>query len=167
MAKPLYIVCAESGVEGKEKNLISIFNVLEKVTLSIESLEKSDPSGPAKAVIQPLMLWAIAVWMKEEGDEGRQFESQFVVFSPDGAEIIKAEPKVFGFVSGKYLTRMILRLQLVVTSFPEGFLRIQSRIREVGKTEWLSQEYPILVEVRTTQQATTGDEGGTHSKATS
>lgn len=167
MAKPLYIVCADSGVEGKENNLISFFNVLEKVTLAIEALKQSDPSGPPKVVIHPLMLWAVAVWMKEDGDEARQFESHFVVIRPDGAEIIKTEPKRFGFVSGKYLTRFVLRCQLTVTSFPEGFLRIQNRVREVGKTEWLSQEYPILVEVRTMQQATTGDEGGTHSKATS
>lgn len=146
MAKPLYIICAESAVEDKRTNLLSLFNILEKFTAQVKVIRvKGD-----KIIRRPLFRFrSVAVWMREESDPwDQEFEAQLqLILPPDETEITGApEMARFKFKEGRPLQRISMEFEGDPPFKGPGILRVISRIRPVGSEEWLQQEYPIIVE---------------------
>lgn len=150
MPTPVYIICAESGVQDKERNLVSIFNVLERLMVQVHVSTGTKKDAPQR--ISPLRLWVLAVWRHEPGDEEREFESQFRMVLPDGQTREQPGKKRFSFDPVRDLVRFILRIE-VADPLPEGVLRLQSLLREVGTDRWLTQEYSIPVQVQVIEDA--------------
>lgn len=147
MPTPVYIICAESGVQDKERNLVSIFNVLEKMTVQVQIVPAGHkPSRPQQ--ILSLRLWVIAVWRGEPGDEKDEFETEFRLVLPDGKVRQPTTSKTFRFDPVRDLRRFILRMEFADAP-PEGVMRIQNRLRKVGTDQWFTQEYLVPVEVQT------------------
>jgi hypothetical protein len=137
MPLPVYILCSESGSEDKETGLLSLFNVIDKLRVNTGAM----PMPLTAAPITQLRI--TAVWMREQGDDGNEFEFE-VIFRPPKGDEIKAMRGTFSFAMPLY--RIIAR---VIGMFPiqgEGVLWIENRVRKVGAGGWRKQESPIFIE---------------------
>jgi hypothetical protein len=142
MARPVYIICSESGTEDKLTGLVSHFNVLERIQIS-----KVPSSGPEETIlVQTLTFRATAVWMRSEDDSpDKEFEYQTILhIPPDNREQVVQEGRFF-FGADKPLYRIVVMGSGPPFAGP-GIFRIESRIRKVGDETWLRQDYPIEVE---------------------
>lgn len=147
MPKPVYIICAEGVTEDRRTNLVSLFNVLEKLTATVE------PDGDNEEKVQRLPLLrfrALAVWMREESDPlDQEFEAKLqLIIPPDGEEITLPVRRRFKFKEGGHLQRISLTFEGGPPMKGPGTLRVLSLVRAVGSEEWLRQEYPIFVEFK-------------------
>lgn len=143
MPKPLYMICAQGAVEDKRTNLVSFYNVLEKLIVQVkEEGDKEKRSLPPRWRFR-----AIAVWMREESDPfDQEFESQMqMILPPDNRVLDIPGIAKFKFQEGKHLKRVSLEFDGAPPRGP-GILRLVSLVRAVGSDEWLRQEYPIIVE---------------------
>jgi len=141
---PLYIICSETSVQDKESNLLTLCNVIEKLTITGPSSPGMDSQRP---IVPILRLHATAVWIREEGDEGREFEARFTI-TPPGQPPIDLPLTKFKIPSPAHLQR----LRFVYDGPPfftaGGVLTITSQVRPAGSdSPWRSQAYVIPVEV--------------------
>jgi len=138
MPRPVLIVCAQSVAQDATTNLLSIFNVVEKVVLAPQETDI------ARRTPLPQSMTAVAIWMKDERDAGVQLEHQFqFIIPPDGREVL-TPIHPYQFDDHKHLGRFICHLNGLPIEGP-GLARIINRIRIAGEgNEWISQEYPIL-----------------------
>jgi hypothetical protein len=143
MPRPVYILCSESGSEDAQTRLLSHFNTIERIRIAPLPAEIVQPGKPIP--IPSVALRATAVWMSNEEDSPEQeYEYQMAFYlPPDGEEQLVLEGRFF-FDADKPLYRMVV-LGMWPPFRAPGVLRIESRIRPVGGTEWLRQDYPISV----------------------
>jgi len=144
--RPVYIICGEGTSEDKTSNLVSIFHITEKITIA-HSIRSLDPTATSPTLtFMPIVHFSVfAVWMKESGDEGRQFESQMAMDVP-GKGITEFEAKPFNIASSKFLQRFRFQYDGPPFFAGSGLLRFISRVREVGAENWMSQDYPIVID---------------------
>lgn len=138
MPSPVYIICAHDIVENKATNVVSIFNVVEKITASRAQAGESVP------LPHVTLLKAIAVWRKEEGDEGQEFESEMTVRAGD--EELGRATSVFQFDATAGLHRIILTFPVMLAVQEDGVVTVRSRIRRADNGDWIEQSYPIAWE---------------------
>lgn len=149
MPKPLFIIAGQGVTEDKQSNLVTIFNVLERIKFKPQGLTDTPPAGSY------FPFAAIAVWRAEAGDEAKEFEAELVLLKPPANE-----PQPLGiirvtFQSGRPNHRFILQYGGPLPFSGPGVLRIESRIREIGAEHWMSQAYSIEIE-RETETAPVG-----------
>ncbi len=145
MPKPVYIICAEGVTEDKRTNLLSFFNIVEK--LIAEPLSEKGEK-PSKSPI--FQLRTVAVWMREESDPvDQEFEAQLQLIMPPNDEIVTA-PNIsrFRFKEGSFLVRITLQFMGDPPIKGAGVLRVVCLVRPVGSEEWQRQEYPIIVQIK-------------------
>lgn len=143
MPRPIYIICAENITVDRDTNLVSIFNVLEKIEVS-GIIQHADPKHRRVSRIHGGSSKAVAVWARVQGDEGKKFEAQFEVSFPDGkAESSPILP--FVFEGPMLLHRFIMSLQMHPIQ-QSGKIRVENRVRRQGTDTWQSQAYEIFVE---------------------
>ena len=150
MPKPVFIICAENIAVDQDSNLVSIFNALENIQVNVQVSISPRRGKKAKTqlVIQQRLFKAVAVWMREEDDVDKKFESQMAIILPDETE--KAtETTPFTFSPGpKQLQRFVLSSTIPPLA-KSGIMRVQSRVRKLGRKRWMVQDYPISIEVVT------------------
>jgi hypothetical protein len=137
MPKPAYILSSESGSEDRLTGKFSLFGLVERL-----QLQRIAPQNGI-VVVPSVSLWLTALWMREAGDVGREFEWEFSIHLP-AAEV----PLVVGtgvFVFDGEFQRIGLRSTGPIGINAPGTLRIICRVRAQGTDEWFSQEFPILV----------------------
>lgn len=143
MPKPVYIVCANSVTVDRESNFVSILNVIEKLDVTVQ-IDKTPDGGRPTSRFHITEAQAVAVWSKVPGDDGKEFESQFRITSPEGT--VSESPIVpFEFEKGKLLHRFILKIN-VMPFHESGTLQIESAVRKKGTNTWQSQSYEIVIE---------------------
>lgn len=148
MPRPVFILCSKSGVEDKESSLISLFDIVEKLQITkVPIPQVTTQEGPRPPVViqyQPLRI--VAVWMAlPEDDPQQNYDYSMIVFGPPKGEPIGVEAGgVFRFT--KPLHRFTMRIEGPLPMQGPGLIKIESRIRKVGEENWLSQDYPIIVE---------------------
>ncbi len=146
MPRSVYIICAQGSSEDKDLNAVSLFTVIEKVELS--------QTVPLLATGQMFYFvkwqpWKIvAVWMHEEADPWEQeYETEFRLLLPNGKITPLASTRFrFDQPLGQ---RPFARLSLAFDDPPTlsaGVVKIENRIRPVGSNDWITQDYPIVVE---------------------
>ena len=90
--------------------------------------------------------------MKEADDDEHEFKGQYVITDPAGKDLL-TDTTAFRFPTGdRFLYRMLLKFR--IESPPSaGMLRVQARILRVDREDWLTQEYPIVVDVEKLSEA--------------
>jgi hypothetical protein len=140
MPKPIYIICAESGVEDKRTNLVSFFNVLEKLSFFRQG------TPPPRGRLSSMRV--CAVWMREGDEPMGEYEWELTFITPHS----KQEHRVGGgtFIFPNDDARRLFRCTVDVVGTPpidgSGILSVQHRLRQLGASEWLKQEFPLIIE---------------------
>src|SRR5262245_21223731 len=102
MPRPVYIICAESGSEDKDTQLLSLFNIVERIEVT------PLPQGEGPFLVLTTALRVAAVWMRGEGETAEdEFEHQMVISPPANAEPVSTEVTPFRFE--KLLRRFSLK----------------------------------------------------------
>lgn len=147
MPRPVFILCAESLAQDKATNLISVFHILdgfqvfraENAAAVAEVARSKDPASAAQ-----LLMVGIARWMRNPGDDPEaEYEFELAVRVPGASEpkIISKGSFVFRKAMHQFMSRMKIDWAAAGT-----FLFI-SRIRKVGDTDWMYQDYPMEISV--------------------
>jgi hypothetical protein len=149
MARPVYILWAQSAAEDKESGLYSFFEVVEKIELRRPPAPK-EGEYVIRERWHPLRI--VAVWMiePEKGDRYEdEYEWDFRLFMPPDGELIPLGSGTFKF--GEPEPRPFHRFPAYIQSpLPlrsSGVLRAESRILKAGTKTWLSQDCPVIVEI--------------------
>ena len=148
MPRAVYILCSESGAVDRYTGLVSHFHVYETAQV-IEEERPVVTEGPSERRGQPMevltTIRVTAVWMRNEDDDPHQeYEHRLVIYLPgdeDGDVVGEGT-----FVFSRPLHRFAATLHAKPFS-RSGIFRVESRVRKIGAAEWLSQDYPIVVEV--------------------
>jgi hypothetical protein len=144
MPRPGYIICSASGSLDQYTNAVSIFGVIESVTVG-----EARPQPGGTVAVTPLSMRVIATWLKGDEDApDHKFETQIVAFVQGREkEVIRADfdPFVFNTIVRRFvLPEVVFPPTLAI---PAGLLRFESRIRRKDAPEWGErQEYLIVVE---------------------
>ena len=135
MPSPVYIICAHDVIEDKLTNSVSIFKVVEKVIA-----RKGPPYEPFS--LPPVtLLKAIAVWSKEGGDEGHEFESEMTINVGD--EVVGRAKSDFQFTPEAELHRIIMAFPVMLAVKEDCVVTVKNRIKKSGDENWIEQSYPI------------------------
>jgi len=152
MVRPRYIICSEGRVIDQATKLISHFNVIDQITVSMQT----STVKTAEPRLVGLALELSAVWMKEDESEKEvDYETEVRLFSPGGDEPQVARLGTFRFGEHYYhRINMTIRPgpageESAVIELREGMMRLECRIRPLGggETDWISQDYLIPVKV--------------------
>jgi len=145
MPRPVYILCCDSMSIDPLTGLPSYINVYDTITVNVVPVATSQPV--------PLRLRASALWVLEQGEVfGLEYEHQFLFRDPAASDVLTNESPTAGqsalvrFVFDKQYYRADAIIQGQPFSGP-GIYRIESRLRQVGADRWLTQYFPLRVEV--------------------
>lgn len=143
MPRPLYIVCSESAAVDQDSNRVSLFNVVEGLEVTLQTI----PSEQRLTFVKTLGFRGIAVWMRSEDDDPEDdYEFELAARAPgDTEENVFADGK-FKFTKRNHRFNVHIGVHKPWTE--SGMFVFISRIRKVGTTEWLSQDFPIHVDVK-------------------
>jgi len=165
MIRPTYMICCEGRIVDRDSGMVSYYNVIEEVMVTAQrSAEPRVPPPSLKFVV-------IAVWMneREEAEESQQtYEFQTRMFVPGEEEPRVLHTGEFHFGGFRYHRLEVFFRGLPVIGSPpdalqqgivlrEGVLRFESRVRQRGAADWLSQEYLVPVKVTPAQRPHTGN----------
>jgi hypothetical protein len=152
MAKPHYMLCSEGRIVDRTTGLVTYYNVLEQLILSI-----GRPTGVSGESTY-LRFVITAVWMRDPDEEETTYEFETYMHIPGGHEPRRIHAGDFQF--GR---RHFHRLEVFFQGSPvptqeeaapealrlqTGVMRLESRIRPKDSTEWLSQEYRIPLQIQ-------------------
>lgn len=140
MPRPVYIICSESVAEDRLTGLMSLFQVFER----IEMTEVDKSSKADELLRQKVSMRVTAVWMRFPGDEACDFQHQLAFMMPPDDREHLAEVQSFKF---SHPFQRFLAHFIADPFEGAGVLRVESRVRRVGDTQWLRQDFPILVEI--------------------
>jgi hypothetical protein len=153
MARPLYLICSESGAVDKSTNTVSAFNIIEAIQLfehppenpgvPVERAEDDPPSVP-----QPILpLRIVVTWICDDNEMGQEFEHETRWRRSSSPEWkILHQGKFAWRTRNQRFTVQIGGMQI----HPETrLLLIESAIRPVGGDDnsWIRQKYEIVVEL--------------------
>jgi hypothetical protein len=150
MIRPRYILCSEGKLVDRETGHVSYINVIDKLIFT----QMPRITGPV--LPSPFLRFFIsAAWSWEPSEEhvDRTCEWEMLALFPEGMEPEELASGEFEFTT--FVHRFDLLFQSILTPQPgdsarprlqSGCLRLISRVRRTGETEWLSQEYAIQVE---------------------
>lgn len=147
MPSPVYIIAAESVSEDRETNLVSLFHVLEVITVEVSVVRTPNPTPNESRVehhVSGKPMVVIAVWMKNPSDDTNAvYEHQFVLRYPDGTEKMLHQLDEVAFPSeAKKLTRHGLKFANFMPK-QNGVHRFVSRMRLVAGADWIEQQFPL------------------------
>jgi hypothetical protein len=149
MPVPVFIVCSEGGSIDRHTNMLSIFDVIEKITFKI--MQPTD-ARPGDGSPQPPLhgrptsvntLRMTAVWRQITGDEGHGFEFKTTVRMPGNDQELSAGEGEFIFKTMLYRVISTFYSDLPTQS---GEIVVRNAIRRLPDGEWIHQEYAIPVE---------------------
>lgn len=146
MPTPVYIICCESGVEDRNTGLASLFNVVERIIAQPPPIEE----GESKTIhlVHCPSLRIVAAWRAAaDHDFDSEFESQiWMLTHPQGNDqCVWSTSFRFAREAPNYRATVVIRALHIIAS---GQLIVESRIRKVGKTKWLTQRYVIDVSLQ-------------------
>ncbi len=141
MPRPIFVLPAQGVVEDRDTNMLSIFGVIDQLTIGEGLRAKATPDHPA-VPIDAGIIKVLAVWMREDGDNDVDFEHQFSIIH-EGKEELDAKVQ-FRFKGP--LHRFIMTVAGFLVPEHSSMVYLRSRLRRVGSEEWIgSQDYPLWV----------------------
>ena len=146
MPRPVYILCVQSSSEDRESNLLSLFGLVEN--FQITPIPAPLPNQPVFVLWQPIR--AVGAWLAEADDgPADEYESELRVFIPGIEAPFVVATGVFRFrdpLPARPLHRFVVNFPTPLPLAQPGTMCIEHRIRRKGTEEWLSQDYPVIVE---------------------
>ena len=138
MPRLIFLVPCRKAIIDKDDNILSIHEVIDGLTVNIPKRQEL----PSDAVT-PTEWTVLTNWLRQPGDEGRQFEQRVIVNHPDGEVFIDS-------LSDFRMDTRTHRMRLNIRGFPigqSGELDIRVFIRAaLGNEEWMEcGGYPIMV----------------------
>lgn len=149
MPKPVYILLAHNIVQDKDTNLLSVSGVIERVDVRMRRAIEGAAHNLHRDEIpfNAGMFKLVAVWMREPEDVGVDFEHKFSI-EMDGAEPhTEIRPYAFSGDQTKTLQRIIVTLRGFPIPATPGIVLLKSSLRRVGSENWVSQQYPVQVNI--------------------
>ncbi len=144
MPRPVCIVLCESVLQDKDRNLASLFNLVERITLHIA--KAADRSKQVVVRSGRPSFSILVTWMREDEDQGKEFDVEAVFIGPNKKPTADPIPGTFTFT--KPFQRLLYNLEGAPPLKEAGVHSVRARIKESGKgNRWLSQHYPFLVEI--------------------
>jgi len=148
MASPVYLICARSTSEDRHTNLVSLFSIMERVTIFQykKDTPQSLPPGVSRNPFYPFRI--VAVWMKSDGDTPDvEFETEVELIKPTG-ERITALHEQFRFSKSHDLQRIVVDIDGPQPfGLVAGLFVVEAKLRRVGAQAWTKMRYPIRIDV--------------------
>lgn len=141
MPKPVYMLCAESGAVDRFTNLVSVYNIFERIQIA----DAIPSSGLQRAAhIGSLNIRIISVVMREDADEGRDFDFELSIHLPqENPTIMQAGVFQFKSIYHRFLVDFV-----GVAKLKPGNLEVFCKIKPKGDLDWLiEQEFMIPIEL--------------------
>lgn len=142
MARPVYIICSESGSVDRYTNQVSIFNVIER--LRFRRAEDGEPPAGDSVRRSPwLQMRVISVWERESGDAESEFDYRVHLMRPGQEEPQQIGEGQFVFGDGH-----LHRIFMDVGGPPpntEGEIVITVSVKKSTDQEWIEHSYTIPV----------------------
>jgi hypothetical protein len=144
MVSPHYIMVCEGGSEDRTTNLVSLFRVIEKVTMHAVSAEKaaSEKIRPAQFAFRVVSAWRLQPEDRRDGS----FECELFFHIPPEGRLVAVGKAELEYKGGDFV-----RFTFDVSGTPPadgaGWLQIETRMRRCGDEIWNSQSFFVLVEV--------------------
>jgi hypothetical protein len=144
MARPRYIICAEDRLLDRFTGLASHINVVDKIVLAVGAANPVEGQNDLLPEIDVARFIMTAVWVRESADDG-PFDYEVLIHRDSGVELVSRGEFEF--------TKMFHRIDAgfrftTKTKTTSGLVDIECRIRKRGTNDWLSQSFPLEVEVR-------------------
>jgi hypothetical protein len=147
MPRSIYIICCQAGSDDRFTGATSHFNVYDRLEIFPRI---TGSGGPIVGPTLPLRI--TAVWMPEDADLGADYECELRIFLPPHQTEWTAYSGRFQFESGVPRKRFTFNVPYIMFNGP-GQLLVENRIRKLGESDWLTQNYPIDVVFAESQQA--------------
>jgi hypothetical protein len=147
------MVCSQGGISvDSASNSVSAIGINEEMPVVERSLAAKLGIQPGT---QPLAI--MAVWLREASEGNDKFEVQVVIHLPGAPqEHVVANVE---FIFATQFHRVFVTPGITFPGFPApGIMKIESRIRKVGQTNWMARQffYIALVEVQPTPLSPSG-----------
>jgi hypothetical protein len=154
MPSPVFILVARTAVEDKATNFLSLFSVLEILSVTqAPPVENADPALVAtlnSALRRANEFIAFAVWMREDAIAADVvYEHRFSLIFPNREDQLPATP--FQFDAELPLQRFRLSIQGIPPIEESCIIYVQSLVRRPDTDETWHQRYPILCKVNRLQ----------------
>lgn len=150
MPSPVFIICSEGGSIDRHTNMVSIFDVIEKITFKV--VPKQSEGLPPPNLLDALpggkpaalnTLRVTAVWRRANEDADGEFEFKTTVQLPGSREeVLAGEGR---FIFNTILYRIISTIYSDMPS-QSGAIVVTNSVRRTGSAEWFRQQYTIPVE---------------------
>lgn len=144
MARPAYIVCADTCIEDKATSRLSFVSVLQKVKASGVNPHGEKASTGVGGKFDATL---VSVWLFDDSDAGCEFENEVVIHSEDGQhEFCMQIPP---FIVAPDASRSFQQAKIALHGLPplqsSGVWNITNRIRKAGSLgDWISQSFPFI-----------------------
>ncbi len=143
MPRHVYTICSRLGSEDKFTGLVSLYHVIEALTMTRPL--------PGQSAI-PFTFRITSVWMKEDNDDAEQeYEFRLLLrLPPDGREIDIANNRFrFNGPCRRIVSEAFLQSLVPDQAFEGldglGLMNVVCGIRPAGTQVWNDQSYPILL----------------------
>lgn len=156
MPRPACIVLCESVIQDKDRNLASLFNLVERMTM--HKVKAADRSKRVVVQSGRPSLCILVTWMREDEDQGKEFDIDMAFIGPDNKPT--GDPMSGTFTFTKPFQRLLYNLEGAPPLKEAGVHSARARIRESGKgNRWQSQSYPFLVEIQRVDESSSEPTG--------
>lgn len=142
MARHLFTVLCRNAVVDRERNSLSIFDVVEE----LHAETSAPPPAPGKIMGFPFEMVVVTVWVRDVEKKPEKARYRLRLFAPDGAVRIDAPPQPINLEPSR-LHRALARLE----AFPysgDGVYRFEIA-RQKGNSWEAVAEIPLPVKLVT------------------
>ena len=145
MPRPVFIICYTLGSEDKETGLLSLFRIIEKLQVAHIPFPQL-PQGAQAFLIEKDPMHVVAAWMKNAADDPNdEYEFEMSMMVPGGQEF-QLGSGVFQFDANRPVHRFTVAIRGQIPFKQAGILIIENRIRKKGYTDWMRQDYPVVID---------------------
>ena len=146
MARPLFIICSESGSIDRYSNRLSAYKILETIEIVGQAdYERLRSSSSDELPLPIITIRAVATWIGDPEDTGAEYEYQSQVHYPGTGSAKPVGAGRFRWAAKNH--RVIVDLVLDPQALEAGALRVEISIRPLKPdARWSTQQYEIAVE---------------------
>lgn len=164
MAKPRYIICSQERIIDQASGLASHINVLDRFV--VHSFKTPETAQADKVFLVPQIPVAqfvvTAAWAKGEDDsKDDEFDFEVILRKPEGEEKT-IQSGTFRFAKRFFRIDAGVMITTRSTFTQSGEMVLECKIRKQGTVPWLSQSFPIDIEVVPVETAHIEEDAGEH-----
>ena len=155
MPRLLIFAACQKLIVSTEDNTLSLISIIEGFDVAFHSEREADVLELPEHSTLPLHWYAVACWLREDGEEGVQYELRFSVVDPKG-KILKEWPQAFAM--DKVQHRVFAHFDHFPVSLMGRYL-LNLSLRRLGDEEWRDVgSFPLSLTFKTdVAEANKGD----------